>query len=145
VTQDLVSLLKALASGDTAGAKSDLTKLQTDLKAESTSSTSSIAKDLTSFLKDLGSGNTAAAKADLTKLAKDVKAEETSAGSASASASSESASDSTAATTQNPLDKLVSTLSNLLQSGSTDGALQAVASYLVNQGQGTGSLVNVTA
>ena len=38
-----------------------------------------------------------------------------------------------------------SALSTSLSSGSTQGALQALASFLVQNGQGTGSLVDVTA
>jgi hypothetical protein len=36
LTQDMVTLLKALASGDTTGAKTDLAKLKADLKAQET-------------------------------------------------------------------------------------------------------------
>jgi hypothetical protein len=136
LTQDLVSLLKALASGDVTGAKADLAQLQKDLTGSSDSSSdsnsSSIAKDLTSFLQDLTSGNTSAAKSDLAQLSTDVKAEE-----AGASTSSN--------TNGSPLDQLVGKLSGLLNSGSTEGALQAVASYLVKQGHGTGTLVDTSA
>ena len=132
LTQDLVSLLKALASGDVTAAKSDLTQLQKDLNGSSDSSSSGITNDLTSLLKDLSSGNTSAAKSDLSQLSTDLKAEE-----AGSSTSSN--------TNGSPLDQLVGKLSNLLNSGSTEGALQAVASYLVQQGHGTGTLVNTSA
>ncbi len=137
LTQDVVSLLKALATGDVSGAKSDLAKLKSDLDAQSGSSpsTNSVTKDLTSLLKDLASGNTSAAKADVTSLATDVKAQEASAPSGSASGSQ----------TQSPLDTLVAKLTSSLNSGSIGSALQDVASYLIQNGQGSGSLVNTTA
>lgn len=128
----MVTLLKALASGDTAGAKTDLAKLKTDLKAQEDSSQSSnLSKDMTSFLKDLTSGDTSAAKADLSKVKVDLKAQE--------------ASTSSSDQTTSPLDALISKMSDSLSSGSVTGALQDLATYLVQNGQGTGSLVNTTA
>lgn len=75
-------MLKALATGDTSGAKSDLAKFQTDLKAQSaSSSTNNIASDtantsstqtgspleslLTTISSALNSGNTQSALQDL--------------------------------------------------------------------------------
>jgi hypothetical protein len=130
----MVSLLKALASGDVSGAKSDLAKLKTDLTAQQTSSTeSNLSKDMYSLLKDLVSGNTSAAKTDVTNLKTDLQAEEASSSSSSASSSA------------SPLDTLVAKMSDALDSGSVQGALQDLASYLVQNGQGTGSLVNTSA
>ena len=142
LTQDLVSLLKDLASGDSTSAQADLTKLQKDLKTNSAES--GVTKDLTSFLKDLASGNTTAAKSDINQLELDLGLK-TSDTSSSTSTSSTSNSDSTSSTSETALEKLVTKLSTLLKSGSTDDALQAVASYLVQQGLGTGSLVNTSA
>jgi hypothetical protein len=60
LTQDLIALLKALAYGDIAGAKTDLAKYKADLKAQTTSAgASNAAKKLTS----LYSGGTAGTQA----------------------------------------------------------------------------------
>jgi hypothetical protein len=132
----MVTLLKALASGDVTGAKSDLAKLKTDLAAQqsagsTTDATNSLAKDMTSLLKDLTSGNTSAAKTDIAKVQKDLQSEE-----ASSTSSSQ---------TTNPLDTLISNMASSLSSGSVQGALQDLASYLVQNGQGSGSLVDTSA
>ncbi len=128
----MVTLLKALASGDVSGAKTDLAKLKTDLAAQESSDTSNnLAKDMTALLKDLTSGNSTAAKTDLASVQKDLEAEE-----ASSSSSTQTAS---------PLDTLISKMSASLNSGSVQDALQDLASYLVQNGQGTGSLVNTSA
>jgi len=139
LTQDMVVLLKALASGDTTSAKTDLTKLKSDLVAEeatlaeqaSTSSSNNLTKDVTSLLKDLTSGDATAAKADATTVQADLKAED--------------ASDTSSSKVTSPLETLIDQISTSLSSGSTQGALQALASYLVLNGQGTGSLVNTIA
>jgi hypothetical protein len=52
---------------------------------------------------------------------------------------------STSPKTTSPLETLINQISTSLSSGSTQGALQALASFLVQNGQGTGSLVDVTA
>jgi DNA polymerase III delta subunit len=128
----MVKLLKALASGDISGAKSDLAQLKTDLTAqESADATKSLAKDMTSLLKDLASGDTSAAKSDLSKVQKDLQSED---------ASSDSSSKAT-----NPLDSLISKMADSLSSGDVQGALQTLASYLVQNGQASGGLVNATA
>jgi hypothetical protein len=130
----MVTLLKALASGDTDGAKTDLAQLKKDLSAEesstSSSTTSSLTKDVVSLLKDLTSGNTSAAKTDLTNLQKDMNAD---------------GSSSSSTTQTSPLDTLIANLETALNSGSTQDALQSLASYLVQSGQGTGGLVDTTA
>ena len=76
LTQDIINLLKALAYGDVSGAKSDLAKFKTDLKAEggSTTSQNNVAKDVTSLFKDLTSGNSTAAKTDANKINADLQA-----------------------------------------------------------------------
>jgi hypothetical protein len=129
----MVTLLKALASGDTTGAKTDLAKLKTDLKAQEPTQTSgsSVTKDVKSLVKDLTAGNTSAAQTDVTKLQTDLTADGTST--------------SSSTQTANPLDTLVSNISDSLNSGNTQGALQALASYLVQNGQSTGGLVNTSA
>jgi hypothetical protein len=117
-------------------AKTDLAKLKVDLQAQeasttSTSSTASskLATDVTSLLKDLSSGNSSAAQSDVTLVQTDLQAESTS---------------STTKTTS-ALDALVEKMSTSLNSGNTDEAMQQLASYLVQNGQGVGSLVNTTA
>jgi hypothetical protein len=128
----MVKLLKDLASGDVSGAKSDLAKLKTDLAAqESTDTTGTLAKDVTSLLKDLASGNTDGAKTDITKVQKDLQSAETSSTSSSK--------------TTNPLDALISKMEDSLSSGNIQGALQDLASYLVQNGQSSGSLVDTSA
>jgi paraquat-inducible protein B len=128
----MVTLLKALTSGDISGAKSDLAKLKSDLAAqESSNGSSSLAKDMTSLLKDLSSGDSSAAKTDIAKVQKDLQ---------SADASSSSSSKTT-----NPLDTLISKMETSLNSGSVQGALQDLASYLVQNGQSSGSLVDTSA
>ena len=132
LTQDMVTLLKALASGDVSGAKTDLAKLKTDLATQESKDTSStLSKDMTSLLKDLTTGNASAAKTDITKLKTDLQAEDASSSSTSQSTSS--------------LDTLIANMTKSLNSGSVQGALQDLASYLVQNGQGTGSLVNTSA
>jgi len=136
LTQDMVALLKALTSGDVTGAKSDLAKLKTDLAAQqsagsTTDATSSLTKDVTSLLKDLTSGNTSSAKTDIAKVQKDLQS-----GDASFASSSQ---------TTNPLDTLISTITASLNTGGIQGALQDLASYLVQNGQGSGSLVDTSA
>jgi uncharacterized membrane protein (UPF0136 family) len=44
-----------------------------------------------------------------------------------------------------PLDTLVDKISDSLSSGSVSGALQDLASYLVQNGQGSGTLINIAA
>src|SRR5580704_7222834 len=75
LTQDIINLLKALAYGDVSGAKTDLAKFKTDLKAEagSTNSLNNVAKDVTSLFKDL-----TAAKADANKINTDLQTREAS-------------------------------------------------------------------
>jgi hypothetical protein len=129
----MIKLLKALATGDTTGAKTDLAKLKTDLKAEEASTASStsnkLTTDVTSLLKDLTSGNTSAAQKDVTQVQTDLQAQ--------------GASSSTK--TPSALDTLVTKMSASLSSGNTDEAMQQLASYLVQNGQSTGSLVNTSA
>lgn len=133
LTQDVVALLKALVSGDSTAAQSDVAKLQADLKAQETQdkSGSNLTNDVTSLLKDLTSGNTSAAETDVTNLQADLNPTGT----------------STTSSTQgpSPLQSLLGKISDALSSGSTQGALQDLASYLVQNGHSTGGLVNTFA
>jgi hypothetical protein len=63
ITQDLITLLKALAYGDIAGARTDLAKYKADLKAQTTAASNNEAKDLASLYKGLTSGSTAGTQA----------------------------------------------------------------------------------
>ena len=132
LTQDIINLLKDLAFGDVSGAKNDLVKFKTDLKAQSASVTSnSLAKDATALIKDLASGNSSAAKTDVSKLQADLQAQDTSTTSTTPTVS--------------PLESLVAKISDALSSGAVQGAVQDLAGYLVQNGQATGSLINTTA
>jgi hypothetical protein len=130
----MVTLLKALVSGDVSGAKTDVAQLKKDLaNSEATSSsgvTGTLTNDVVSLLKDLASGNTSGATTDLSNLQNDLNAE----GSSSSSTSQAS-----------PLDTLISQMETSLSSGGAQGALQDLASYLIQNGQGVGSLLNTTA
>jgi hypothetical protein len=132
LTQDIVKLLKDLAAGDVPGAKTDLAKFKADLKAQDASTASSnLGKDLTSLLKDLASGNTSGAKTDVSRVQVDLQAQ--------------GASGSNGAQTVSPLNSLVAKISDALSSGSVQGAIKDLSSYLVQQGAGTGGLINTLA
>jgi predicted HNH restriction endonuclease len=135
----MVALLKALAAGDVTSAKTDLTTLKKDLATEesalsvdvSKASSTNLTKDVTSLLKDLKSGDSVSAKSDLAQVKADLQAASTT--------------DTSSSDTNNALSALIDKMSKSLSSGSVQGALQDLASYLVQNGQGTGSLVNTTA
>jgi hypothetical protein len=133
LTQDIINLLKALAYGDVSGAKTDLAKFKTDLKAEggSTASQNTLAKDVTSLYKDLTSGNRAAAKTEVNKLNTDLQAQEASTPTGNLAFSS--------------LESLVIKISDALSAGAVQKAVQHVAGYLVQHGQASGSLINISA
>jgi hypothetical protein len=91
---------------------------------------------LTPLLKDLTSGNTSAAKADINTVQADLQTPD---GPSVASAQ-----------TGSPLDTLIGKIADSLNSGSVQGALQDgahhdLANFLVENGQGTGSLINTSA
>jgi hypothetical protein len=67
VTQDLVDLLKSLASGDTSAAKANLKKLVSDVTSDDQigNSTTNLAKAISSMSKALESGNTSDALSGL--------------------------------------------------------------------------------
>jgi hypothetical protein len=128
---------KAQTPKDDAGAKTDLTGSDTDFKAEAApSSHSDLDSDLTSLLKDLTSGNTSAAKADVSKVQADLQTQD-----ASSIASAQAG---------GPLNTQIGKISDSLNSDSIQGAPQDqaqhdLANFLVENGQGTGSLVNTSA
>jgi hypothetical protein len=127
LTQDIINLLKALAYGDVTGAKSDLAKFKTDLKAEgaSTASQNNLAKDVTALYKDLTSGNSGA-----TKINTDLQAQEATTATGNLAFSS--------------LENLVVKISDALSAGAVQSAVQDVAGYLVQHGQASGSLINLS-
>jgi hypothetical protein len=126
---------KALPPEDVSGAKTDLDRFKADLKAQAAPTLSSdLGNDLTSLLKDLTSGNTSAAKADVSKVQADLQTQD---------ASSDTQ-------TGNPLDTLIAEISDSLISGSVqrapqDGAQHDLVNFLVENGRGTGSLINASA
>jgi hypothetical protein len=128
---------KALPRGDVSRAKTGLDRFKADLKAQAAPTTSSdLGNDLSSLLKDLTSGNTSAAKADVSKVQADLQTQD-----ASSSAGTQAG---------GPLDTLIGKISDSLNSGSVQGALQDgaqhdLANFLVENGRGTGSLVNTSA
>jgi hypothetical protein len=132
LTQDIINLLKALAYGDVSGAKTDLAKFKTDLKAEAgnTISLNSVAKDVTSLFKDLTSGNSTAAKADANKITADLQTQQASTATGNQAFSS--------------LESLVIKISDALSAGAIQSAVQDVAGYLVQHGQASGSLINLS-
>jgi hypothetical protein len=135
LTKDTVTLLKDLAQGATSAANTDLAKLQTDLKAQDASTTSTqINQALTSLLKNLNVGDETAAKSDITNLKTALQTQDQS-----------TANIKTASRQNVSLTNLLSKINDSLKSGSVQGALQDVAGYLVQNGQVTGSLLNVTA
>ena len=129
LTQDIINLLKALANGDVSGAKTDLAKFKTDLKAEGASE-NNLAKDVTSLFKDLTSGNSTASKTDLNKINTDLQAQEASTANGNLAFSS--------------LENLVNKISDALSAGAVQSAVQDVAGYLVQHGQASGSLINLS-
>ena len=83
------------------------------------------------YRSDETSGNISAAKTDVTKLQADLKVEDNPTSSSTQTAS--------------PLNTLVSQISASLSSGSVQGALHDLATYLVQNGQATGGLIDTTA
>jgi hypothetical protein len=122
---------------DDSGAKSDPGGSNANLKGQADPTLSNdLGDDLASLLKDLTSGNTSAAKADVSKVQADLQTQDTS---------------SVAATqTGSTLDALIGKISDSLNAGSVqgapqDGAQHDLATFLVENGQGTGSLINTSA
>ena len=128
---------KATPPVDDSGANTDLDRFKADLQTQTAPALpGDLSIDLTTLLKDLASGNTSAAKADVSKVRVDLQAQD--------------ATSIARATTGNPLDTLISTISDSLNSGSVqgapqDGARHDLADFLVENGQGTGSLIDTSA
>ncbi|ADW69676.1 hypothetical protein [Granulicella tundricola] len=102
-----------------------------DLDAPSSSASSPLSKDTVQLLKDLAVGNVSAAKSDIARLQKDLKAQD---GSSSSSSSSD-----------NALNKLLTSISKSLDAGSTSDALSTLAGYLIQTGNTSGSIIDTTA
>lgn len=128
LVQDMTSLLQALATGNVSGAQSDLTKIQADLKAQESAATS-VGSNAVSKGHGHHHHEAAASSAD-----------------SSATSSSDSTSDSSStSSTASPLSTLLSQISSSLSTGNTSGALQDLAGFLVQNGEGTGNLINTSA
>ena len=131
------STRKALPPEDVSSANTDLGRFKADLQAQTAAALSSeLGNDLASLLKDLNSGNTSAAKADASKVQVDLQTRD--------------ASSVAGTSTGNPLDTLIGKISDSLGSGSVkraplDGTEHDLANFLVENGLGTGSLINTSA
>jgi hypothetical protein len=128
---------KALPPVDVPGSNTDLDRFKEDLQAQTAPTFSiDLGNDLASLLKDLASGNTSAAQADASKVQVDLQTQDAS---------------SVAGTpTGTPLETLIGKISDSLNSGSVqgvpqDGAQHDLANFLVENGQGSGSLINTSA
>jgi hypothetical protein len=127
---------KALSPEDVSGAETDLDTFNEDVVKAAPTLSSDLGDDLTSLLKDLTSGNTSKAQVDVSKVQADLQTQDT-----SSVASSQ---------TGRPLDNLIDKISDSLNSGIVQGAPQDaaqhdLANFLVENGQGTGSLINTSA
>jgi hypothetical protein len=122
---------------DDSGVKSDLGGSNADLKAQAAAALSNgLSNDLASLLKDLTSGNVSAAKADVSKVQADLRSRET----------SSVADPQTGSTLDALIDKISDSLNpGSVQSGPQDGAQHDLANFLVENGQGTGSLIDTSA
>jgi hypothetical protein len=127
---------KALPPEDVSGAETDLDTFNEDVIKAAPTLSSDLGDDLTSLLKDLTSGNTSAAQVDVSKVQADLQTQD--------------ASSVANAQTGSPLDSLIGKISDSLNSGSVhgapqDGAQHDLINFLVENGQGTGSLINTSA
>jgi hypothetical protein len=124
-------------AANVSGANTDLDRFKADLQAQTAPTLSrDLGNDLASLLKDLNSGNTSAAQADANKLQVDLQTQDASSVAGTPSGK--------------PLDTLIGQISDSLNSGSVqgailDGAEHDLANVLVENGQGTGSLINTSA
>lgn len=128
---------RPLPAADDSGVNSDLGRLKEDLQTQLTPTLSSgLGNDLVSLLKDLTTGDTSAARADTSKVQVDLETQDAS---------------SVAGTpTGEPLGALIGKISDSLAPGSVQGAPQDsarhdLATFLVENGRGTGSLINTSA
>ena len=126
LSQIETTLLAELTSASSTNSNASAVSSTPDLSA--TSSTTQLTKDLASLLKDLASGNVDESKTATSKVQQDLKTQTTSDASSS------------------PLNNLLSQIAGSLNStNSTSGSLQDLATYLIQNGQGTGNVVNTTA
>ena len=129
LSQIETTLLAELTSASYTNSNASAVSSTSDPSA--TSSTTQLTKDLASLLKDLASGNVDESKTAISKVQQDLKTPTT----ADASTTSSS-----------PLNNLLSQIAGSLNStNSTSGSLQDLATYLIQNGQGTGNVVNTTA
>ena len=128
---------KAVLAANVSGANTDLDRFKADLQAQTAPSLPrNLGNDLASLLKDLNSGNTSAAQADANKLQVDLQTQDASSVAGTPSGK--------------PLDTLIGQISDSLNSGNVQGAIldaaeHDLANVLVENGQGTGSLINTSA
>jgi hypothetical protein len=120
----------AKAKGEPVGSDADL------MPPADPALSTNLGNDLASLLKDMTSGNTSAAKADVSKVRADLHVQD-------------DPSDASGQT-GSPLDTLIGKIADSLNSDSVhdepqDKAKHDLANFLVENGQGTGSLINTSA
>ena len=150
---DATNASAASSTAATTATQASSTGSATGTSATGSSATDKLANDLAALLKSLASNNVSASQAALTKVEADLKADNSSNSSTSStsspSTSSTSGTSSTGSTSgsqsSNPLNQLLNQLGTALNSGDTGTALQDLTNYLLNNGQSTGSAVNVSA
>lgn len=121
---------------DDSGIKTGLEGFDADLKAQAAGTLSGgLDNDLSSLFKDLTSGNTSAAKADVSRIQADLQTQH----------------DPSIVDAQNksPLDTLIGKISDSLnsdtvQSTTQDSAQHDLANFLMENGHGTGNLLNTS-
>ena len=128
---------EAQTPDDDPGAKSDPGGSNADLEAQADPALSNnLDNDLASLLKDLTSGNTSAAKADVGKVQADLQTRHT----------SSVAGPQTGSTLDALIDKISDSLNaDSVQGAPQDGAKHDLANFLVENGQGKGSLIDTSA
>ena len=113
-----------------------------------------LAKDLDALLNALSSGDLSGAQVIVARLKNDIRAQQSGVitspfddGTGADTATQSDASPTGAAdgSSQSPLGKLLSKLSDTLNSSGTEDALRLLASHLVQSGQNSGNLVNTNA
>ena len=96
--------------------------------APSTAASTQLTRDLASLLKSLASGNVPDASSSIASVQQDL------------------ATQASPDATPSPLENLLTQIASSLNStNSTSGSLENLASYLIQNGQGAGSVVNTTA
>ncbi len=134
ISSSALALIEKTLLADLTGTSSTsaTTSPNTSTDPSSNSTTSQLTKDLATLLKDLASGNTTDSKSAVAKVQQDLKTQK--------------ASNPSSSTSSSPLDNLLTQIAGSLNStNSTSGSLQDLATYLIQNGQGTGSVVNTSA